>query len=43
MPPVLGPLVLVSDLVNSLGRSVCTRLKKMKSLAPHPWAVGDGR
>ena len=26
-------------LASSLGRSVCTELKKIKGLASHPWAV----
>jgi hypothetical protein len=29
----------LSDIVSSLGRPVCTGLKKMKGLAPHPWAI----
>lgn len=29
----------VSDFASSLGRPVYTGLKKMKGLAPHPWAV----
>jgi hypothetical protein len=29
----------VTDIASSLGRPVYTGLKKMKGLAPHPWAV----
>jgi hypothetical protein len=31
----------VSDLASSLGRPVCTGLKKMKGLASHPWTVAQ--
>jgi hypothetical protein len=35
----LGCQARVSDFASSLGSPVCTGLKKMKGLAPHPWTV----
>jgi hypothetical protein len=33
----------VSNLASSLGRPVCTGLKKKKGIAPHSWAVAQVR